>query len=156
MHARMKYGKNLLEGVRRCERLSVRSLAYDPDAPGVEGAWKITLENLGKIFEFCKTREIPVVVCVFPFTFQFDDVDALSEPQRRVCQFAREHEVPVLDLLPVLAQRLEEQRAKPEDYFVDADHPSPRGNEVISKAMADFIERENVLPGSRHRMASVE
>jgi lysophospholipase L1-like esterase len=144
-YAKMKYGKDVEPGARREQRVNVRSLAYYPEHPGVEKAWELTLENLGKIFDFCKARDVPVVLFVFPFTFQFRDIDGLSEPQETVCRFAREHQVPAIDLLPVLSEKLHEQQARPEDYFLDDDHPSATGSIVIAEALSRFVEREGVL-----------
>lgn len=145
IRARMRYGRNIAEGAREKEAWNVKALAYQPEREDVQRAWETTLENLSKIFDFCKNREIPVILVVFPYTFQFREVDALSTPQSVVREYAVDSGVPVLDLLPKLAEKARENGIAPEDYFGDDSHPSFQGNQEIGGFIADFIVRERVL-----------
>ena len=102
--ARNCSGKNIQQGAQHKEVLDVEDLVYHPGRPGLQGAWKTTLQNLGKIFDYAKARNIPVMLAVFPFTFQFDDVNTLSGPQKIVSKYAFENKVSVVDLLPILSK----------------------------------------------------
>jgi lysophospholipase L1-like esterase len=112
----------------------------------VQRAWQIVLENLGKIFAFGKANNLPVILAVFPYRFQLADMNALATPQRVVSQYARDHQVPVIDMLPLLSERANEQGIKPTDYFLDINHLSPIGHNVVAELLADFIRRERLLP----------
>ena len=138
----MKFGRDSKAGAKRKELIDVRSLVEHPGRPAVLAAWKTTFDELGGLFGFCKENEIPVILVVFPFRFQFEDVRAKSWPQEVVTQYAREKGIPVLDLLPILDKVMEERGKKPEDYFLDSNHPSAPGNEVVAEAISDFIIRE--------------
>lgn len=145
---RIRFGKNVQEGARKKEVMDVRSLVFLPDHPDVNRAWNVTLENVGKIFSFCKDHRLPVVLVVFPFTFQFDDVDARSAPQHRVAQFAHHRKIPTLDLLPALAERLKEEQMTPAAYFWDLDHLTPLGAERVAEIISEFITQKVVIsPG---------
>jgi lysophospholipase L1-like esterase len=126
-------------------------LVYHPDRPDLQRAWKITLQNLGKIFDYAKARNIPVILVVFPFTFQFDDVNTLSAPQKIVSKYASDNKVPVIDLLPILSKKMKEERAKPEDLFLDVDHLSPVGSEIVAEVLADFIQKERLITDKREK-----
>ena len=133
------------------EALKVEMLAYEPEHPDVRAAWQLTLDNLGQIFTLAQGRDIPVALVVFPFTFQFEDVEdvedviALSTPQTIVSQYARNQGVPVLDLLPLLAQTIAQAGLTPSTYFLDRDHLSPLGSEVVAIMIADFLQQEGLV-----------
>ena len=143
--ARIILGRDVQRGAEQKEVLDVQSLADHPERADVQRAWNITLENLGKIINFSRDRNIPLIIVVFPYAFQFDNVDTLSTPQRIVGQFALDNDVPVIDLLPPLSEEVKNLRIKPEDYFLDADHLSPLGSETVANIIAGFIQREGLI-----------
>jgi lysophospholipase L1-like esterase len=111
----------------------------------VQRAWQIVLEDLGKIFAFSKENHLPIILVVFPYRFQFKDIHTLAIPQSVVSQYARDHQVPVLDMLPLLDARAKAQGIKPTDYFLDINHLSPMGHQVVAEFLADFIRREGLV-----------
>jgi lysophospholipase L1-like esterase len=122
---------------------------YHPDRPDLQEAWNTTLQNLGKIFDYAKAGNIPVMLVVFPFTFQFDDVNTLSAPQKIVSKYASDNKVPVIDLLPILSKKMQEEGAKPEDLFLDVDHLSVVGSEIVAEILANFIQKERLITDVR-------
>jgi lysophospholipase L1-like esterase len=130
---------------RRAEELQVSHLVSRPEDPRVREAWQLTLENVGKIFQLCRERDIPVVLMIFPFVFQFEDVARLSGPQAILTAFAREQGVPALDLLPLLAERLERAGAPPDRYFFDADHLTPSGSEAVARVLVAFLRKQGLV-----------
>jgi len=136
---------NSQAAARRAEELQVSHLVSRPEDPRVREAWQLTLENVGKIFQLCRERGIPVVLVIFPFTFQFEDVARRSGPQATLTAFAREQGVPALDLLPVLAEQLERAGATPDLYFFDADHLTPSGSEAVARALVAFLREQGLL-----------
>lgn len=150
--ARLRFGADTRAGALAQEVLAVESLAREPDAPAVQRAWEITLDELRRLVAACRERKTPVALIAFPFTFQFEDPAALSAPQRLLARFAAEQGVPFLDLLPPLAERVAAGAATPEDLFLDVDHPSVRGSEEMAELVLAFLEREGLL--ARLREAS--
>ncbi|OQY46025.1 MAG: hypothetical protein B6242_08955 [Anaerolineaceae bacterium 4572_78] len=136
----LRFGEDIQRGAIEYEILSVKELVNNPDSPDIQHAWQITLENVVKIIQFCRERDIEVMLVAFPYEFQFEDIEVLSIPQKRLSQFAVEHDLPFLDLLPALAERMESEHKNPSDYFVDENHLSPLGNEMSSEIMVDFIQ----------------
>lgn len=130
----------------RDELGEVEYLILHPNRPFVKRIWKRTLKYLGNIFDFCHDRNIPVILVVFPFTFQFNNLSILSGPQKIVTQYAIDKKIPVIDLLPILSEKMKEEGLKSKHYFLDHDHLSPLGSEVVSGIIADYILDLTFLP----------
>ena len=127
------------------EMLDVEMLAKQPDHPDVQTAWQLTLENLGQIFDLAAGHDIPVVVVIFPFTFQFEDAQTLSAPQQTLTDYAVSRQIPVLDLLPPLAATMAAERTTPAAYFLDVDHPTPLGHRVVAEMIMEFLVAEELV-----------
>ena len=140
---RLRSSQTVRQGAIIREKLEVEMLARQPAHPDAQTAWRITLDNLGKIFTLAREHDIPVLLVIFPFTFQFADPEALSAPQMTLRQYAQAQDIPVLDLLPPLAQRMTAAGLTPAAYFLDEDHLSPGGSEVVAGIMVDFMQQEN-------------
>ena len=107
---------------------------------------KTTLQNLGKIFDYAKARNIPVMLVIFPLTFQFDDVNTLSGPQKIVSKYASDNKVPVIDLLPMLSKKMHEEGVKT-GRFVFWTWIIYRllGVRLSQTILADFIQNERLI-----------
>lgn len=123
------------------ERLLVEDLVFSPHEARVEEAWAVTLQNLGKIVEYCRSHDIAVGFLIFPFAFQFDDPSALSSPQKVLREFAESTNVPCLDLLPLLAQRMKNDSLTVDDLFFDYNHLTKEGHALVARLTILFIER---------------
>ena len=64
-------------------------------------------------------------------------------------KYASENKVPVIDLLPILSKKMQEEGVKPEDLFLDVDHLSPVGSEIVAEILADFIQKERLITDVR-------
>lgn len=126
--------------IRLQEKIDVEMLAHQPDHPDIQAAWQITLDNLNQIFQLAKHNDIPIALIIFPFTFQFDDIEGLSAPQHQLTQFAEEHHVPTLNLLPVLSEKMKTDNLPPDAYFFDEDHLSHYGSEVVAEMIVEFLQ----------------
>jgi len=154
--ARIKFGRDTQKGAKEKELSDVKKLLFeqllDPDRH-FKNAWKITLKNLGSIFDFCKDRDIPILLVIFPYPFQFNDVNATSSPQKIVGQYAIDNNIPVLDLLPILALKMKNQKMSPEELFHDfAGHLSPIGSKIVAEVIADFTRNERLINHSQKNM----
>jgi len=143
--ARIRFGSNIQQGARQREAMDVADVVYNPTHEDIQEAWQVTLQDLGNIFDYAKEKDLPIVLAIFPFSFQFYDVENRSTPQRILRKFAADNNVPVIDLLPILFRRLKTEGAKPESYFMDPKHLSERGHEVVAEVLADFILSEKLL-----------
>ena len=50
--------------------------------------------------------------------------------------------LPVLDLLPFLADKMKASDLRPSDYFFDPSHLSPLGNEAAAELISEFLVNE--------------
>ena len=138
--ARIRFGADIQKAAILKETLYVRSLINPPDSPDIKRAWEITLNNLKRTFDFCEDRDIRVVMVIFPYAVQFENAGEEAIPQQILNQFAIENGIPVIDLLPILSADMKRSKMKPEDYFVDDNHLSSFGSQVVGEIITDFIQ----------------
>lgn len=134
--------KRAYESVRAPEMREigdVRNVAARPDSPEVRRAMELTLGELKQLVELTRRRGARFGLIVFPFDFQFRERD-LDTPQRRLERFAREMDVPFLDTLPLL--RPHGLRT----VLLDHDHLTPEGHRIVAEALAEWLEREELIP----------
>ena len=156
--ARIRFGTDIQKGAEISEYLNVRSLIDFPDRADVRRAWEITLINLTEILDYCEGRGIPLILVIYPFAFQLDNVEEQAIPQRILNQYAIEQGTSVIDLLPILNAKMKREKTKPEDYFMDEAHLSPLGSKVVGEIIADFIRQEIVSESgasSRYQLNNV-
>ncbi len=122
--------------------------------------WQETFAHLEELAAVCRRNQIAAAIVVAPSVPQLDARlrDKLSRragyragevdvqlPQRQLSQFAQEHDLPLIDLLPHLAQRHEAA-------FVPSSRQwSDLGNEVAAEALAAWLERRcTTLVAQKH------
>ncbi len=145
---RVRFGKDVYAGARREELLSVQGLCRTPEHPQIREAWKITLDNLDKIFTFCERRNVRSLLVVFPFTFQFDS-SLEPHPQKILREYAAKSAVGMIDLLPILAGRMKEDGLTTDDLFLDQDHLTSAGSEVVANIIVEHIRQCGLLEVDR-------
>lgn len=118
--------------------IDIESLVNHPHQPYIKKAWEITLQKVSKIFSFCREREIPVILVIFPYASQLDE-KINTTPQDILIQAASDNKIPAIDLLPPLAKRMRQAGMKPKDIFFDQSHLTADGSKVVSEIIADFI-----------------
>jgi lysophospholipase L1-like esterase len=121
---------------------SVAELVLREDAPEVEHAMQLAQAELERLHRLAAARGDVLGLVLFPFRFQFaaSGERELDAPQRRLRGFAEERGLPVLDTLPALRQHAVD------DVLMDADHLTALGHRVSAEAIADWLEREALLP----------
>lgn len=147
--AKRKLGDDLRLGAIRQQALDVETLIRQPDQANVKTAWDIALADLQGIVDHCASRNVPVLVVVFPFTMQLADPEGTSAPQRVLANYAHARGIDSIDLLPPLAQHLRATGAKPEDLFIDHDHLTVEGHRVVAALLADRIAAILSPPNAR-------
>jgi lysophospholipase L1-like esterase len=127
----LRFGRDVRFGATAVETRDVRQLVEDPERPGFERAWKITLNNLERLFALARERNVPALLVVFPYRFQLAAPAATAGPQRRLEEFARERGIAHVDLLPSFAGD--------ESLFLDASHLSKAGHARAADAIAPAL-----------------
>jgi len=145
--ARLRFGADTRGGAIREQLLDVQALAEHPERPDVREAWRITFEELTRLFDWCDAHGVAAALVVFPFTFQFDAPERLDTPQTLLREFAAARGLPFFDLLGPLGAWLDRENAAPDVLFLDEDHLTERGHAVVAELVAEFVEREQLLAG---------
>jgi lysophospholipase L1-like esterase len=142
IQTRLQFGSNPQQGAIAQELVSVEELAWQPDSERVKDAWQVTLNNLGRLVEYCQKNDLQILIVVFPFTFQFQDPSYLDSPQRVLSSFCHDRNISCLDLLPPLSSYINQHDIKSSDLFIDDDHLSDKGGEVVATFIVKFLEQE--------------
>jgi lysophospholipase L1-like esterase len=150
---RVRFGPDLRAGAIRQESRSVEDMILDPDDDRIVELWRITLENVEKIYGECAAADIPVVCVMPPYRFQLRHRSELCGPQRRVEAHAATNGVPFLDLVPALSRFESETRRGAWELYLDDSHLTAEGYEIMGRAVAEFLE-ETVLAGARPLVAA--
>jgi hypothetical protein len=137
--ARRVLGSDTQLGAIKKEIFDVETMMRHPNDEHVQGAWKMTLENLQEIFDLCRERGVSTLLVIHPFAVQLDDPAALDAPQRQLGAYAREHGIRTVDLLPILRRHLDENGRTALSLYLDHDHLSIEGHRVAAAAIADTL-----------------
>lgn len=143
--AKIRFGSDIQQGAVAQEIASVQDLARYPESQKVQDAWSLTLENLEKLFTLCRNHDIPIFVIIFPFVFQFDHPNELSAPQKVITSFCEKNHVPSLDLLPLLVNYLESEKASPDVLLFDQSHLTARGSRIIAEMVVAHLHSESTI-----------
>lgn len=138
LRALARSGEGAREAAAERELLSVYDLMQRPADPAVQEAWDLTLPQLERIQAWCAVREVPLVLALFPYTIQLHDPggEATGAPQARVSRFCAERQIPCVDLLPALQAAMQREGWTEYDLYLDALHPSSRGQRLVAEALA--------------------
>lgn len=108
--ARFRFGTTtrteVAEKAKEREIYAAHELVAHPDDPRLEEAWREYLSSLQRIVDLAESRSIPLVVLASPYDFQLRQRPSRAEPQARLREFARERELPYVDLLACLQEDL--------------------------------------------------
>jgi hypothetical protein len=146
--ARIRFGPNLQQGAQRKETLNIRSLVDFPQRDDVKEAWKLTLQEVDRIIDFCRGHDIPLLLVISPWRFQLLEEDVTEwPPQKIVSEHARTRGVPVIDLLPGLITEMKRRGGKPVDSFLEKStcHFSAVGCQLVTEQVVNYIVGRNVI-----------
>jgi len=142
---KVHFGTDVQKGAAAHELEEIKDLAMSPEAPVVRKNWALTLADMDKIVDLCQKRRLPLGIVVFPFTFQFEDHERLSAPQKVLKSYCEARHIPCLDLLPLLAGHLQSQTDTIKDLFLDDDHLTARGSQMVAQFVVDWLRSEQTL-----------
>lgn len=121
-------------------QLSAARLLNDPDAEVVQRGWKSVFEDMTNIVTATRNASVPLIIVCAPHRLQFlDETIRGPSPQSILAQYAREHDVLFLDLLPVFREYFTTSSPDTSDLFLNAMHFSSAGHELASKAIFRFL-----------------
>jgi lysophospholipase L1-like esterase len=139
----------------------VENLVESPDNPRFAPGWEYVLEHLAQIYQLAKKKEKPVVLLLFPYTFQLFAPDT-QRPQQILSEHAAQHDVDVVDftaefediidgeIAHVTGDRLLDAWTKKgmhylyeSRFFLDHDHLTPEGHRVVANRIARYIDEKN-------------
>ena len=143
--ARIQLGKDPQLGAIRQQALEVMTLIEKPEQDNVKLAWEMTLANVQGVVDFCRGRDLPILLVSYPFAVQLDDPQTMSAPQRVLESFAQDNDVPFIDMLPILHEYMTTNEHAPTDLFFDEDHLTRLGCRVVAREIARRILAENWL-----------
>jgi lysophospholipase L1-like esterase len=113
----------------------VRKLASDELSPALEAAWDTTMSELDAVRVACYERGVPLVLMIAPYRFQLAQPGATRQPQDRLMAFARQHELPAVDLLVDFAAA----QQSPEELFNDDNHFAPMGHVLAARRLGPTL-----------------
>jgi len=122
------------------------------------------LADLDRIYALAKERNIPIVLLIFPFTFQLVD-DTYRVPQRILSAHAQSRNVDVIDFTEVFGKLIFDDgvvkllmqkgflekdiralyRERIEQYFLDDDHYTVEGHKIVAARLHDYLSRHYSL-----------
>jgi len=157
-----------LASVYNVQEMVVRS----PEDPEFRAGWKLVLNNLEAMYQLAGEREIPIVLLVYPFTFQLFN-EEMKEPQKLLLEHARRYGVDAIDLTGVFENSIradiehilgtkQKESLQLEDlqllysfqskrYFLDLDHPTQFGNQLVAMRLAEYLARRRIVELNLHR-----
>ena len=128
-------------------RYSVTRLIDQPEAPEFKDAWRITFENMGKMVAVARRHKRPFAIVCFPYAVQMaPGTVEQPAPQARLAQFAREHDVPFLDLLPAFRAYTHQHQLSVQDLFLDFCHPTKIGHAIAAREIRAFLIKHGLSP----------
>ena len=158
-------GKSL-DAAKRLEIFNTRTMAVESrTSPEFQEGWKIVLAEMTKLYELAKANDLPVVLLVFPYTYQLGD-PATRIPQQILAEHAAEHGVDVIDFTPIFAEAILEEKdvvkvleaegKSPEEilpffawrideYFFDEDHFREPGHALVAQGLYEWLVSKGLV-----------
>ncbi len=158
-----------LQAERRLEQYNVRRMAAESrTSPRMQEAWRILLHQMGDLYDVADRRGIPVVLVIFPFTFQLAD-ERMRTPQSILAQHAAARGVDIIDTTddltkvvfddPKLVEYLRQKGKSPDEilayhrhianrFFLDEVHFTEAGHRIVSQRLFDYLVRKGFVGDS--------
>jgi lysophospholipase L1-like esterase len=145
LYARLRFGSDIQRKAAEIELMDVKALVERPERPEYVQAWSETLESLDLLFAFCRQRNLPAALVIFPYRFQYDNPAKYAGPQERLMRFASERGIPALDLMPGLFDAMQAAGLQRKDIYFDRNHFTEKGHALIAPLVSDFILSNRLL-----------
>ncbi len=120
------------------ELFDVKTMIMNRENSTYKFQWEYTLNNLLKIYKFCEVNHYKPILLIFPFTFQLNNVD-LQWPQGVLIEQARKNKVEFINFVNVFENILSDSTKKIEDYYLDENHFTPLGHQIVAKEILKLL-----------------
>jgi len=120
------------------EIFDVKKMLMNRNNPRYQAQWNFTLNELSKIYSFCKIHNIKVILLIFPFTFQFNEND-LSWAQNLLIKHASQNGVTYINFLELFENDNDIKVTNLNTYFLDEDHFTPFGHQYVADKLGRLI-----------------
>lgn len=163
---RLSLKSKSVDAAKRTEIYNVRRMAEVSDSdPAMQEAWRITLANLEAVYDLARENGKPIVLLVFPFTFQLLDEGA-RQPQQILLEHAARHGVDAIDFAPIFERRVFDDpehleflkdggyskeeignfyKWRIDEYFYDEDHFTSEGNAIVARELFRFLGEKGIV-----------
>lgn len=126
------------------ELFDVKKMLLNPNDSIYLKQWQFTLNELEKIYSLCQSKNIKVILLIFPYTFQFND-HQLSWAQKWLIEHANQNNVVYIDFLSEFESIIGSDKTIISRYFLDEDHLTPVGHYFVAeetcKKLVELIKR---------------
>lgn len=124
--------------IKIAELYDVKKMLLEKNDSTYKAQWNFTLAELNNIYSVCKMNNIPVVLLIFPFTFQFNNTD-IQWPQELLKQDAIKNQVTYIDFLKTFEDKIDSDTTKIAKYFLDEDHYTVEGHKVVAQELSEVL-----------------
>ena len=143
-----------------------RMAAADTSDATFQTGWRQVLLDLEKMYALAREHDLPVVLVIHPYTFQFHQED-LQVPQRILTANTRWHGIDVIDMRPGIEERMRHEitqiisrngQAFPSAdvlpavralqtsvHFLDDNHYTPTGHRIVALELAAWMHRRRLV-----------
>jgi len=152
MTYRGKDSDTLKERAKKQEIYQKEKLITRHDHEKIREAWKEYFHWLTKIADTCRNKQLPLIILISPFEFQFNLSPEQDYPQKNIIHFCEAGNLSYLDLIDVLRSDFESQglsysnRTGTEEFwdrfFYDHDHLSMLGHKFVAELLFPLVVRE--------------
>ena len=138
-YSKLRYGKNLKEDAVYREGLSVASLYEKAKYPEIQQAWNLTHSYIKKMADLSTQKSSHFLLVVFPYSIPRVNNGIVPWTPESLLDFAKQSNIPAIDLLPVIQDDMKSNNLKIDHYFRDACHPTAYGSRLAAKAISSEI-----------------
>ena len=114
------------------------------DNPHISAGWDNVLSSLEELYELTAQNDINAVLLIFPHTFQLMNED-LQQPQRILRAHAKQNNVDFIDFTTFFENLTSGQKDKVERYFLDLDHYTPEGHNLVARKIGHYLQEREYL-----------
>ena len=163
---KMNEDRHMAEDQHRYSLYSVERMVQSADAAHWTQGWNSTLAELETIYGMASERQIPIVLALFPYTFQLFRSDWQS-PQQRLALHAEQHRVDWIDATSLFEkashmrlyrnllqadtapirpdEKGELTRFAAQVYFRDFNHFTAAGHQLVALQLTQYLSSKGLV-----------
>ncbi len=143
--SRLRYERNSRQSAIYDELFSARSLIERAGHEEILSVWKMTKNYLGMIHALCLENDIPFLLAIAPYRFQYKEPNGNTIPQDELMEHTKASEIVTVDLLPPLLEFKENVDSNPNRIFQDYCHFKVDGLRLCAEQIARTMMDHKML-----------